>query len=180
MENSHAELQIPSSGIITTQEPVIEQSNRVAEAILAFPAPKSSPSYFFTIDKKLGVNYFYPDFKIWSKEEQLLVSAKKEALHFNSYYNIYAGESKDEKKLGYIRGNFGGTEFNIYQCLDGGDEIIGTVLYKSEFSCNAYRKMEVYIRNASTENKELFKGDQTLKELYEKGGKADIRKLITN
>lgn len=81
--------------------------------------------------------------------------------------------------MGYIRGNFGGTEFNIYQCQEGGDEIIGTVIYRSECSCNAYRKMEVYIRKENLQNKEFFMGDQTLKELYLKGGSADIRKLVT-
>ena len=57
----------------------------------------------------------YPDYKICSEEGDVLISAKKEAFHINSHYNIYAGDIKDENKIGYVKGSFGGTEFNAFQ-----------------------------------------------------------------
>jgi hypothetical protein len=81
-----------------------------------------------------------------------IACAKKEFCHFNSYYNITAEERSFEPSsknfIGYLKGNFSGTEFNLYQMYDGIQELACTICYKAELTCSpTFRNSEVYIRN---------------------------------
>jgi hypothetical protein len=80
-------------------------------------------------DQTFGVNYIHPDFRIMSTEGNILISAKKQSFHFNSYYNLTIASTGSELVLGNLRGNFGGTEFNLYRARAGDDELVATIIY---------------------------------------------------
>ena len=85
-----------------------------------------------------------PDFKILRKNGAVALTAKKQSCHLNSYYNICVSEVA----VGCLRGNFGGTEFNLYRLRGNEEELMATIVYEANFACGSdFRKMEVYIKD---------------------------------
>lgn len=93
----------------------------------------------------------YPVYSLALKDMSLIVNAKKEFGHLNSYYNITCEEKVFESSnsyLGYLKGNFAGTEFNLFQTCSGKDELTCTICYKAELTCNsAFRTIEIFIKS---------------------------------
>lgn len=79
--------------------------------------------------------------------------------------------------MGYLQGNFTGSEFNLYQRTDPTHEIIATINYNSEVSCSTKcRKMEVYMKHPLSNMH--IKSDSSLKELYTEEENASSRSII--
>lgn len=126
-----------------------------------------------------GTNYVHPEYSIQSTDGTLQISAKKQFLHFNSYYHITHAHFGSEIVLASLQGNFSGTEFNLYRNRLGEDELIATIIY--ETACGlAYRMIEVYVKNTA-ENDPVFHRQtlrKNLKGLYEEGH-INILKLVS-
>lgn len=88
-----------------------------------------------------------PDFKILRKDGSVAIAAKKQSCHFNSYYQITVSQAA----IGCLRGNFGGTEFNLYRFKGNQQELVATITYEANFACGSdFRKMEVYIKEENS------------------------------
>ena len=97
------------------------------------------------------------------KNKKFILNAKKELCHIGSHYIITSSEkeySRDsEYNLGYLSGNLVGSYFNLYQSLDGVDDLVCTIVYETELTCSpAFRKVEIYIKNS--EDRSLYGADQ--------------------
>lgn len=116
---------------------------------------------------RAGGSYLYPDYRILSSEGAVQITAKKQSCHFNSCYHITAANFGSSIILAKLRGNFGGTEFNLYRMKFGQEERIATIIYES--ACGSdYRRMEVYVKTSSP-NDPVFRREamqKNLKELY--------------
>jgi hypothetical protein len=127
------------------------------------------------------VNYIHPDFNITGKDGVLL-SAKKQSFHFNSYYNLTVGTFGSELILGCLRGNFGGNEFNLYRFHEEEEELVATITYQTNFACGSdCRSMEVYVKAAVQNDLEFLMESRkkSLKQLYQEGFSAQIQRLVT-
>ena len=57
---------------------------------------------------------------------------------------LYRTEPKNNKILLYKGvGNFVGSQFDIYSLANNSEELVATVCYKTEVSCNSYRKGDI-------------------------------------
>lgn len=83
---------------------------------------------------------------------------------------------------GKLKGNFGGTEFNLFHTdNEGAEDLVATIIYETICSCNSsFRKIEVYF-TPNKSNDLMFKKEtqsKNLKELFEYGYEG-ISKMIT-
>ena len=135
----------------------------------------------FWREKKCFASCSNPQYALTFKNSAFLINAKKEIGNINSRYNISVKEGsynpKEEAFVGYLKGNFSGSEFNLYQ-TDHQDKLIATIYYEPNCSCCAsnYRKLEVFFRLPSRDSNH---DNRPLKEIYEDGGKADVVRLVS-
>lgn len=131
-------------------------------------------------EQAFGVNFIHPDYRILNSNGSVILSAKKQSFHFNSYYNITCASFGSELVLGNLRGNFGGTEFNLYRAKGDEEELIATIVYESACGME-FRKVDTYIK-IGKQNDETFNAaarKKSLRELYNEGFSRNIQKLVT-
>ena len=94
-----------------------------------------------------------PQYTLNFQNGDFLLNAQKQFGYLNSCYNISAVknnyENKGEAYMGNLKGNFTGSEFNLFQSVEGGEDLIATIVYEGGCQCTKFRKMEVYVKNPS-------------------------------
>ena len=94
-----------------------------------------------------------PQYSLSFQNGDFLLNAQKQFGYFNSFYSISAVknsyEGKGEAYMGYLKGNFTGSEFNLFQSGEDGEELVATIVYEGGCKCSSYRKMEIYLKNPS-------------------------------
>ena len=117
------------------------------------------------------------------KNGSVILSSKKQSCHFNSYYLLSVGSLGYALDLGCLKGNFAGTEFNLFRMQPQGETRMATITYSLDCcSCQtSFRRVQVYINKAPSSDL-VFQGltsKKNLKELYEDGYSTHIDKLVT-
>jgi hypothetical protein len=84
--------------------------------------------------KNCPENFYHPEFSLLLHNDKFLLSSKKEWGHLNSHYNI-SHVARDYEKgkegyAGYLKGNFGGTCFNLYSIINQKAELTATICYR--------------------------------------------------
>ena len=88
-------------------------------------------------------NWMHPQFTLYTSDNNPLLKARKSWCHCNSYYSIY----ESGRQVGQLRGNFGGTHFQMFSIGELGRQLLAAIHYTTKCSCmSAHRQMEVYVK----------------------------------